>query len=123
MKLVIWIFDAKRSFALLVSLHSAKWEATKSLKNKNELKIKDHKKELSRKLHVEEQNIEEKLVSINNAKSVLTKRGDMNVNRALETVIEMIGDDDSQNSLPEVSKNDMNSVRSVLSKWNENIKA
>lgn len=74
---------------------------------------------------MEEQNIEEKLVSINNAKSVLTKRGDMNVNRALETVIEMIGDDtnDSQNLLPDVSKNDMSSVRSVLSKWNENIKA
>ena len=88
------------------------------------VKIKNHKKELSRKLHLEEKNIEEKLVSINNAKSVLTKRGDMNVNRALETVIEMIGDDDSQNNLlPDVSKNDMSSVRSVLSKWNENIKA
>ena len=52
----------------------------------------------------------------------MTKRGDLNVNRALETVIEMIGDDDSQNLMPEISKNDLNSVKSVLSKWNENIK-
>ncbi len=52
----------------------------------------------------------------------------MNVNRALQTVIDMCDDcvtesSNSQNLLPDVSKDDMSSVKSVLAKWNENIKA